>query len=118
MSVVFCWNLIGNCRVCFDFWWGAPGAGSLVGSLVSSLVGSLVGSWVGSLVGSSVSSLLGSSGSGYRCGFTVVVLKLVGLLGSCTLHVSLTILSNLNRPVYLPLYLVLPFHYMSISELR
>jgi len=47
-----------------------------------------------------------------------VVLKLVGLLGSYTLYISLLILSNLNRPVYLPLYLVLPLRYISTSKLR
>jgi len=47
-----------------------------------------------------------------------MVLKSVGLLGSCTLYVSLLILSNLNRLVYLPLYLVLPLRYISTSKLR
>ena len=70
------------------------------------------------MVGSSSGSLLGSSGLGCRYGFTVVVLKLVGPLGSYTLYISLIILSNLNRPVYLPLCLVLPSHYISISKLR
>src|SRR5438445_255260 len=64
------------------------------------------------------SSFLGSSGSGYRYGFTAMVLKLVGPLGSCTLYISPLIPSNLNRPVHLPLYLVLPSHYISISKLK
>jgi len=82
------------------------------------LVGFLVGSLVGFLDGSFSSSLLGSSSLGYRYSFTVIVLKLVGLLGSYTLYISLLILSNLNRLVYLPLYPVLPLHYTSTSELR
>jgi len=47
-----------------------------------------------------------------------MVLKLVGPLGSYILYISLLILSSLNRLVYLPLYLVLPLRYMSISKLR
>ena len=116
---VFYWSLVGSCRVRFDLRRGALAAGSSVGSLVGSLVGSSVGSSVGSLVGSSVSSsLLDSSSSGYRYGFTVIVLKSVGPLGSCTLHVSPLIPSSLNGPVYLPLCLVLPSRYISMSELR
>ncbi len=47
-----------------------------------------------------------------------MVLKLVGLLGSCTLYVSLLVLSSLNGLVHLPLCLVLPSRYISMSELR
>ena len=101
ISMVFYWSLVSSCRVRFNFRWGILAAGSLVGSLVGFSVGFSVGSLVGSLVG--------SSSSGCRYGFTVVVLKLVGLLGSYTLYISLAILSNLNRLVHLPLYLVLPF---------
>jgi len=96
--------------------------GSLVGSLISSLVGSLISSLVGSLisslVGSLISSLVGSSSLGYRYGFAAMVLKLVGLLGSYTLYVSLLILSNLNGLVHLPLCPILPLCYISISKLR
>ena len=110
---MFCQNLIGGYYIRFNF------QGILAtGSLVSSLVGFLVSSLVSFLVSSSSSSLLGSSSLGYRYSFTTIVLKLVGLLGSYTLYISLIILSNLNRLVYLPLYLVLPFYYISISKLR
>ena len=102
MSIMFCRNLISNRYIYFNFRRGILAAGSLV----SSLVGSLVGSLVSSLVSSSSSFLLGSSS--YRYSFTTIVLKLVGLLGSYTLYISLIILSNLNRLFYLPLYLVLP----------
>ena len=98
------------------------GTNSLISSLVNSSVGFLVGSSVGFLVGFSVSSssssLLGSSGSGYKYNFTTVVLKLVGLLKSYTLYISLSILSNLNGLVYLLLYLILPLRYTSTSKLR
>ena len=47
-----------------------------------------------------------------------MVLKLVGPLESYTLYISPLILSNLNRLVHLPLYLVLPLRYISTSELR
>jgi len=86
--------------------------------LVSSLVSFLVSSSVGFLISSSSSSLLGSFGLGYRYSFTTIVLKLVGPLGSYTLYISLLILSNLNRLVYLPLCLVLPLRYRSTFELR
>ena len=48
---------------------------------------------------------------------TVIVLKSVGPLGSYILHVSPSISSSLNRPVYLPLCPVLPSRYISTSEL-
>ena len=114
ISTVFCWSLVSGRYVCYNFRQGILAASSLVGFLVGSLVSSLVGS----LVSSSFSSLLGSSGLGYRYSFTAVVLKLVGPLGSCTLYISPLIPSNLNRPVHLPLYLVLPSHYISISKLK
>ena len=79
----------------------------------------MVSSSVGSLVGFLISSsLLGFFGLNCKYGFIVVVLKLVGPLGSCTLYVSLLILSNLNGPVYLPLCLVLPLYYISMFKLR
>ena len=90
----------------------------MVDFLVSSLVGSLVGSLVSFLDSFSSSSSLGSSSLGYRYGFTVMVLKLVGPLGSYTLYISLLISSNLNGLVHLPLCLVLPLCYMSTSKLR
>jgi len=105
-SAMFCWDFIGDYRVRFNLWRGAV----VISSSVSSLVGSLNGS--------SSSSSLGSSGLGYRYSFTIVVLKLVGPLGSYTLYISPSILSNLNRPVYLPLYPVLPSRYTSTSKLR
>ena len=117
-STMFCWDFISNHYVRFNLWRDIVVISSLVNSLVSSLVGSLVSSLVSFLNSSSSSSLLGSSSLDYRYSFTVVVLKLVSPLGSCTLHVSLLILSNLNRLVHLPLCLVLPLHYISISELR
>jgi hypothetical protein len=117
-STVFYWNLIGSYRIYYNFWRGTLAAGSLVNSLVGSLVGSLVSSLVSSLVGSSSTSLLGSSSLSYRYSFTAIVLKLVGLLGSYTLYISLLIPSNLNRLVYLPLYLVLPSRYIRTSKLR
>ena len=52
-----------------------------------------------------------------RYSFTVIVLKLVGLLGSWTLQVSLSVLSNLNRLVYLPLCLILHLCYTRTSKL-
>ena len=48
----------------------------------------------------------------------MVVLKSVGPLGYCTLYISLLILSNLNRPVYLPLCLVLPLCHVNMSKLK
>jgi len=101
-SAMFCWDFVGNHRVHFNLWGGALAISSLVSSLVSS----------------SSSSLLGSSGSGYRYGFTTIVLKSVGPLGSYTLHISLSIPSNLNGPVHLPLCPVLPSRHISTSELR
>ena len=145
ISAVFCQSLISSHCVCFNLWQGVLAisslvgssvghyihfnlqqsvlaAGSSVGSSVSSLVGFSVSSWVGSsvssLVSSSSASSLGSSGLSYRYGFTAIVLKSVGLLGSYTLHISLLILSSLNRPVYLPLCLILPSRYISTSKLR
>jgi len=125
-SAMFCWDFISDHYVRFNLWRGAVAAGSLVNSLVSSLVGSSVSSSVGSLVsslvssldGSSSSSLLGSSSLGYRYGFTIMVLKLVGPLGSYILYISLLIPSNLNKLVHLPLCPVLPLRYISTSELR
>ena len=61
---------------------------------------------------------MGSSGLGYRYGFTAVVLKSVGPLGSYILYISLLILSSLNGPVHLPLCLVLPSRHISTSKLR
>ncbi len=121
-SAVFCWSLVGGYYVRFNLRRGALAASSLVGSLVSSLVSSsvssLVGSLVSSLVGSLSISLLSFFRLSYRYSFTAVVLKLVGPLSNYTLYISLPILSNLNRPVYLPLCLVLPFCYISMSKLR
>ena len=105
------WNLISNHYIRFNFQQGVLGASSSVSSLVDFSVSSSVSSLVSS-------SSLGSSSSGYRYSFTVVVLKSVGLLGSCTLYISLTILSNLNGLVYLLLYLGLPFCYTNIFKLR
>jgi hypothetical protein len=126
ISTVFYRSFISSCYIHFNLRQGALATGSLVGSLVSSSFGSLissslsslVGSLVSSSVGSSSTSLLGSSSSSYRYSFTIVVLKSVGLLGSYTLYISLTIPSNLNRLVHLPLCLVLPSRYTSISKLR
>src|SRR5947207_2206783 len=58
-----------------------------------------------------------SLGSSSRYGLTTVVLKLVGLLGSYTLHVSFLRLINLNRPVHLPLWPVLPSRHTRTSKL-
>jgi len=110
ISVMFCYDFVGSHYVCFDLWGGIVATGSLVSSLVSSLFGSSVGSLVGFLVG--------SSGLGYRYSFTTIVLKSVGPLRSYILYISPLIPSSLNRPVYLPLYLVLPSRYTSTSELR
>ena len=104
---MFCWDFVSDYYIRFNLQGGTLAA--------SSLVSSLVGSLVGLLVGSSVSS---SFGLGYRYGFTTIVLKLVGPLGSYILHVSPLILSNLNRLVHLPLCPVLPLRYISTSELR
>ena len=112
---VFCWSLVSGCHICFNLRRGALAASSSLSSSVGSSVGSSVSSLVSSLVSS---SLLGSSSSGYRYSFTIVVLKSVGPLGNCTLHVSLLIPSNLNKPVHLPLCPVLPSCYMSTSKLR
>ena len=121
-STVFYQNLISGRHIRFDCWWGVLATSSSVGSLVGFSVGSLVSSSVSSSVGSSSSSssssLLGSSGLGYRYNFITVVLKLVGLLDSYTLYISLLILSNLSRPIYLPLCLVLPSRHINISKLR
>ena len=103
---MFCQDFVSNCCVRFNLWRGIVVISSLVGSLVSSLNGSSSG------------SLLGSSGLGYRYGFTIMVLKSVGPLGSYTLYISPLILSNLNGLVYLPLCLVLPLRYISTSKLR
>lgn len=108
--MVFYQSLISSYYIRFNLWQGILVASSLVGSLVSSLVGSLVSS--------SSTSLLDSSSLSYRYSFTTIVLKLGGLLGSYTLYIFLLILSSLNRLVYLPLYLVLPSRYISISKLR
>ena len=115
---MFCCDFIGDYYIYFNLQRSTVVISSLVNSLVSFLVGSLINSLVSSLNGSSSSSLLGSSSLGYRYSFTVVVLKSVGLLGSYTLYISLLILNNLNRPVYLLLCLVLPLHYISTSKLR
>ena len=91
---MFCWDFIGSYCIRFNLQGGIVAASSLV------------------------SFLVGSSGLGYRYSFTTIVLKSVGLLGSYTLHISPLILSSLNRLVYLPLCLVLPLRYISISKLR
>ena len=108
---MFCQDFISDHYVHFNLRGGTLAASSLVSSLVSSSVSSSVGSSVSSLISS-------SSSSGYRYGFTTIVLKLVGPLGSYILYVSPLIPSNLNRPVYLPLCLVLPLRYTSTSKLR
>jgi len=118
ISAIFCWDFISDYCVRFNLWRGIVVVSFLVDSLVSSLVNSSVGSLVSSLNSSFFSSLLGSSGLGYRYGFTIIVLKLVGPLGSYILYISPLIPSNLNGPVYLPLYPVLPLCYISTSELR
>ena len=110
-STVFYQSLIGSRRVYFNLWRGILAAGSLASSLASSLVGSLASFLASSLV----SSL---AGLGYRYSFTAMVLKSVGLLGSYTLYIFLSILSSLNGPVYLPLYPVLPSRHISTLELR
>ena len=69
-------------------------------------------------MGSFFVSLLGSSGLSYRYSFITMVLKSIGLLGSCTLYISPLIPSNLNRLVHLLFYLVLPSRYISTSKLR
>ena len=136
-SAVFCWSLISNHYIHFNFQQGALAISSSVGSLVgcyihfnfqqgtlvaSSLVGSLVGSsvssQVNSLVSSSFASSLGSFNLSYRYGFITVVLKLIGSLGSCTLYISPLIPSSLNGLVHLLLCLVLPFCYINTSKLR
>ena len=100
--IVFYWNLINSYYICFSCWWGVLAASFLIGSLVSFFFG----------------SSLGSSSLGCRYSFTTVVLKSVGPLNSCTLYVSLLILSNLNRLVHLLLCLILPSRYISTSKLR
>ena len=65
-----------------------------------------------------LSFLISSSSLGYKYSFTTIVLKLVDLLGSYILYISPSILSNLNRLVHLPLYLVLSLRYISTSKLR
>ena len=117
ISAIFYYDFIGGRCVRFNLWGGTVAASSLVGSLVSSLFSFLVSSLVGFLVSSSFGSLLGSS-SGYRYSFTIIVLKLVGLLGSYTLYISPLILSNLHGLVYLPLCLILPLRHISTSKLR
>ena len=119
---MFCQDFVNNYYIHFNLQRNIVVISSLVNFLVSFLVSSLVSSLVGSLVSSlnssSSSSLLSSSSLGYRYSFTVIVLKLVGLLGSYILYISLLILSSLNRLVYLPLCLVLPLCYISTSKLR
>ena len=114
ISTIFYQNLISDHYIHFNFQRDILAASSLV----NSLVGSSVGSSVSSLVGSSSSSLLGFSSSGYRYSFTAIVLKSVGLLGSYILYIFPSIPSNLNKLVYLPLYLVLPLRYTSTSKLK
>jgi len=106
ISAMFYWDFISSRYVRFNLWGGIVAASSLVGSLVGSLFSSLV------------SSLVSSSSLGYRYGFTTIVLKSVGPLGSYILYISPLILSNLNRLVYLPLYPVLPLRHISTSKLR
>jgi len=90
-SAMFYWDFVSDCYIRFNLWGGTLAAGSLVSS---------------------------SSSLGYRYGFTAVVLKLVGPLGSYILYISLLIPSNLNGLVHLLLYPVLPLRYISTSELR
>jgi len=108
---MFYWDFISDHYVCFNLWESILATSSLVSSLVSSLISSLVSLLVSSLVSSSFSL-------GYRYGFTAIVLKLVGPLGSYILYISPLIPSNLNRPVYLPLCPVLPLRHISTFELR
>ena len=117
-SAMFYWDFISNHYIRFNLQRGTVVVSSLVNSSVSSSVGSSVSSLVSSLNSSSSSSLLGSSSLGYRYSFTIVVLKLVGPLGSYTLYISPLIPSNLNRLVHLPLCPVLPLRYISTSKLR
>jgi len=98
ISAIFYWDFISNYYIRFNLWGGTLAASSLVGSLVGSLVS--------------------SSSLGYRYNFITMVLKLVGPLGSYTLYISLLIPSSLNRPVYLPLYPVIPLRYISTFKLR
>ena len=115
ISIIFCQSLVGSRYICFNFWRGVLATDSLAGSLAGSSVGFLAGFLAGFLVGSLASS---SVGLDYRYSFTAMVLKSVGLLGNYTLYISPLILSNLNRLVHLPLYLVLLFCYISISKLK
>ena len=75
------------------------------------LTGSRVFS-TGCSAGCSFSVSLSGSDSGpvpaCKYGFTVVDLKSVGPLGSCTLHVSPSRASKVYGPVHLPLWPVLP----------
>ena len=115
ISIVFCQSLISSYYVRFNLQQGILAVSSLASFLASSLVSSLASSLVGSLVSFLASSLVSL---GYRYSFTVVVLKSVGPLVSCTLYISPSILSNLYRLVYLPLCLVLPLRHISMSKLR
>ena len=119
ISIVFCQSLISNYYICFNLQQGILAASSLASFLVSSLVGFLASSLASFSVSSLASFLVSSSVSlGYRYSFTTIVLKSVGLLNNYILHISLLILSNLNRLIHLPLCLVLPSYYMSMSKLR
>ena len=119
ISAVFCWSLVSGYYIRFDLRRGALAAGSLASSSAGSLVGSLAGSLISSLVSSLISSPASSLvGLGCKYGFTVMVLKLIGPFISCTLYISPSILSNLYRPVHLPLYLVLPLYHISMSKLK
>ena len=96
------------------FWRNLAGSRRSRSALRRGLSGSSVS---GSLASIGVPSSSSGSGSLSRNGFTAVVLKSVTPLGSCTLHVSLSMLTSLNGPVYLPLCPVLPSRPTSTSEL-
>ena len=97
---MFCWNRASSYRV------------------RSILHYSLIDSFYGSSVDLLSLSLSSDSGLSSRYSLTTIVLKSVGPLGSCTLYVSFLRLINLNGPVYLLLWLVLPSRYIRTCELR
>ena len=99
ISVVFYWNRASSHYICSVLCHGS------INSFYDSLV---------DLLGLSLSSDLGLSS---RYSLTTIVLKSVGLLRSYTLYVSFLRLINLNRPVYLLLWLVLPSYYTRTSKL-
>ena len=113
MSTMFCQNRASSRRVCSAF----RRVCSLLCSMPCPLLRSMPWSLFCSMSCPLLCSVAGCSSLGYRYSFTIVVLKLVDLLGSCTLQVSLSIPSNLNRLVYLLLCPVLPLCYIRTSEL-